>query len=210
MSTTPLASPPLSVTPSDRMAAMSGLLAQNWWALALRGAMGIVFGVLAIALPGVTLATLVILFAAYMLVDGVFAIVAAVKAAGKGRRWGFLALEGVADIAAGAVALLWPAISVLVFVYLVAFWSILSGILLLGAAFRLDAAHGRWWMAISGAFSVIFGIAVLLAPGAAALAMTLWLGAYAVVFGVMLLVLAFRLRSRHTGRTDMTARPAAL
>ena len=208
MSTSPLASPSPA---ADRMAAMSGLLAQNWWALALRGAMGILFGVLAVALPGVTLATLVLLFAAYMLVDGVFAIVAAVRAAGKGRRWGLLALEGVADIAAGLVAFVWPAISVLVFVYLVSFWSILSGILLLAAAFRLDATHGRWWMGFSGAFSVIFGIAVLLAPGVAALAMTLWLGVYAIVFGAMLLALAFRLRSRHTGRIgDATARSAAL
>jgi uncharacterized membrane protein HdeD (DUF308 family) len=179
-----------------RSSAMSALLAQNWWAVALRGAFAILFGVIALVTPGVTIASLVLLFAAYMLVDGVFAIVSAVRAAAHHERWGLLVLEGVCDIAAGAIALVWPGITVLTFVFLSAAWAILSGGLMLGAAFRLAKDHGRWWLALGGIVSIVWGLLLIVAPGAAALVMTWWLGAYALMFGIMLLVLGFQLRGR--------------
>lgn len=178
-----------------RNAALRRSLAQNWWAIALRGGFAVGFGLLTFLLPEITIATLVILFAAYMLADGVFAIVAGVKAAQRHERWGSLVLEGVANILAGVVAILWPAITVLVFVYLVAFWSVVSGILMIMAAVKLTGAHGRWWMAVAGALSVGFGLILALTPIAGAVVLTIWLGAYAVVFGVMLLVASFRLRA---------------
>ena len=122
--------------------AMSALLAQNWWAVALRGVFAILFGLIALVMPGVTIASLVLLFAAYMLVDGVCAIISAVRAASRHERWGLLVLEGVADIAAGAIALMWPGITVLTFVFLSAAWAVISGGLMLGAAFRLAKDHG--------------------------------------------------------------------
>src|SRR5437763_9231223 len=118
-----------------RASAMSALLAQNWWAVALRGVFAVLFGLIALFMPGVTIASLVLLFAAYMLVDGIFAIVSAVRAAAHHERRGLLVLDGVCDIAAGAIALAWPGITVLTFVFLSAAWAILSGGLMLGAAF---------------------------------------------------------------------------
>ncbi|MBV8574495.1 MAG: DUF308 domain-containing protein, partial [Acetobacteraceae bacterium] len=87
---------------------MSAALARNWWAVVLRGVFAIIFGLIALALPGLTIASLVLLFAVYMLVDGVFAIISAVRAAAHHERWGFLILEGVLDILAGLAALLVP------------------------------------------------------------------------------------------------------
>jgi uncharacterized membrane protein HdeD (DUF308 family) len=190
---------------SARDAALSSVLAQNWWAVALRGAFAILFGLLTFVMPGVTLATLVIVFAAYMFVDGIFAIVSGVRAAQRGGRWGLLILEGAANILAAVVALVWPVITVLVFVYLIAAWSIVSGAFMAVAAFRLHQTHGRWLMAIAGVFSIIFGVLVALSPIAGALVLTLWLGAYALVFGVMLVALGFKLRSHRFGPTAPSA-----
>ena len=183
--------------PSD---AMSAGLARNWWLIALRGALAILFGIVAILLPGPTLAALVLLFAAYMVVDGVLAIVAAVRAARRHERWGWLIFEGIVDLAAAAVAFLWPVATIFAFVLLMGAWAIVSGVLLWAAAFRLTQAHGRWLMAFGGVVSTIWGFLLILWPGLGALALTWWMGAYAVIFGVALLVLAFRLRRRaHEG-----------
>jgi uncharacterized membrane protein HdeD (DUF308 family) len=173
---------------------MSALLAQNWWAIALRGVLGIVFGIIALLMPGVTIAALVLWFAAYMLVDGIFAIVAGVRAAARHERWGALIFEGIVDLIAGAIAVFMPIATILAFVYLNAAWAIVSGVLMLVAVFRLSPTHGKWLLALAGIFSVIWGVLVAIAPIAGALVMTLWLGAYALVFGVALLALGLRLR----------------
>jgi len=180
----------------SRMDVMSNLLARNWWAVALRGIFAILFGLAALLLPVATVATLVLLFAAYMLVDGVFAIVAGVRAAAKHERWGLLILEGIVDLLAGAAALLLPGLTVLVVVTLLGIWAVITGALLLVAAFRLHGAHGRWLLALSGLVSLVWGVLLWLSPVAGALVLTWWLGGYALVFGVLLLVLAFRLRGR--------------
>jgi uncharacterized membrane protein HdeD (DUF308 family) len=176
--------------------AMSARLAQNWWAMALRGVFAILFGLVAVLLPGVTLASLVLLFGAYMLVDGIFAIAAGIKAAARHERWGALLLEGIVDLIACAIAFVWPLATVLAFVILMAAWAVVSGVLLLSAAFRLHAAHGKWFMGFGGAVSIAWGILLFLWPIAGAVVLTLWMGAYALFFGVTLLILAFRLRSR--------------
>jgi uncharacterized membrane protein HdeD (DUF308 family) len=130
--------------------AMSRVLIANWWLLALRGLLGVIFGVVALAFPGSTILALVLLFSAYALVDGAFSVVAAIRAARQGQQWGLLTLQGVASIAAGVIAFLWPAITVLAFVLLIAAWSIVSGVLFVTAAFRVDDNHERWWLAIGG------------------------------------------------------------
>ena len=175
---------------------MSAALARNWWAVVLRGVFAILFGVIALLLPGVTIAALVLLFAAYMLVDGIFVIVAAVRAARRHERWGWLVLEGIADLAAGAVAFLWPLLTVVAFVFLMAAWAIVSGALLTAAAFRLNFPHGRGWMLFGGVVSLIWGILLLIWPLTGALVLTWWMAGYALFFGGALLVLAFRLRAR--------------
>jgi uncharacterized membrane protein HdeD (DUF308 family) len=175
---------------------MSAQLARNWWALALRGVFGIIFGIIALALPGVTITALILWFAAYMIVDGIFAIVAGVRAALRHQRWGALILEGIVDLIAAAIALLAPIATLLAFVWLTAAWAIVSGVLLLGAVSRLHRTHGKWLMALSAVVSVLWGFLLIIAPIPGAVAMTWLLGAYALIFGIAMLVFAFRLRRR--------------
>jgi uncharacterized membrane protein HdeD (DUF308 family) len=183
-------------TDPHRSEAMCALLAQNWWAVALRGVFAVLFGLIALFVPGATILSLVLFFSAYMLVDGIFGIVAAVRAARRGERWGLLILEGVLNIAVGGIAFLMPGLTVVAFVLLLAAWSLVSGGLMLGAAFRLSREHGRWWLALGGIVSVVFGILLAIAPIIGAVVLTWWLGAYALMFGIALLVLAFKLRAR--------------
>ena len=203
--TTPARADAAAMPGSDaaRNEAMCALLAQNWWAVALRGVFAILFGLIALFVPGATILSLVLFFSAYMLVDGVFGIVSGVRAARKGERWGLLVLEGIANIAVGIIALLWPGLTAVAFVLLLAAWSIVSGGLMLGAAFRLSQAHGRWWLALGGVVSIVFGVLLVIAPVIGAVVLTWWLGAYALVFGAMLLAAAFKLRGRKDDRAPM-------
>jgi uncharacterized membrane protein HdeD (DUF308 family) len=172
------------------------LLAQNWWAFAIRGVLGIIFGLIAIFQPGVTMLSLVLVFSAYAFVDGTFAIIASVRAAWRHERWGFLVLEGIVNIIAAALAFLWPAITVVSFVFLVGTWAIVSGGLMLSAAMRLSGDHGRWWLVLGGLASVIYGALLIFAPFVGAVVLTWWLGAYAIVFGFALMAVAIKLYQR--------------
>ena len=183
-----------------RCDALSEVLAESWWAVGLRGLLGVAFGLIALLVPAAAILSLVLLFAAYMFVDGVFAIASGIKAARNGERWGLLLLEGIVDIAAGAVAFFWPAITAVAFVLLIAVWAIVSGALMLAAALSLNLDHGRWWLALGGIASLIFGVVLIIAPVVGAVVLTWWLGAYALVFGVLLLVLAFQLHSRQEAK----------
>jgi len=174
--------------------AMNAMLARNWWVMALRGVCAVLFGLIALLLPGVTITSLVLLFAAYMLVDGVFAIIAGVRAATRRERWWPFILEGVIDLAAGVVAVVAPIATILAFVWLSGAWAVVSGVMMIAAAVRLRASHGKWWLGFGGLVSVVWGILLFVAPIEGAVAMTWWLGAYALVFGGALIVLAFRLR----------------
>jgi uncharacterized membrane protein HdeD (DUF308 family) len=173
------------------------LLSRNWWALALRGLAAVLFGILAFAWPGITLFVLVVFFGAYMLVDGIFAIVAAVRAAGDGARWWLMLLEGILGVAVGLVAFFWPGLTALALLYLIAAWAIVTGIMEIAAAIRLRReVVGEWALILGGALSVLFGALLVVIPARAGLLSLTWLiGAYAVVFGVLQVVLAFRVRS---------------
>ena len=128
--------------------ALSEVLAERWWAVGLRGLLAIIFGLLCLLTPGIAVGALVLLFAVYMLVDGVFAIISGIRAARSGERWGLLILEGVVDLAAGALAVIWPAITLVALVWIVAIWAIVSGALMLAAAFALNPDYGRWLLAL--------------------------------------------------------------
>ena len=169
-------------------------LARNWWALALRGVAAIAFGLLALLWPGITLWVLVLYFAAYMLVDGIFAILTGLRAAQRHRRWWPLILEGVFDLVAGAIAFLWPQIALLGFIYVAAAWAILSGIALLLAAIRLQRAYGEATLLIGGLLSLAWDILVFFWPIAGELALAWWIAAYALLFGVFMLTFALSLR----------------
>src|SRR5215217_4842888 len=152
--------PPGTVTPTGLISAD---LARNWWAVALRGVMGIIFGIIALVMPAATMLSLVLVFAAYMLIDGILAIVAAVRAARHREKWVWLTLEGVVNIVTAALAVLLPGLTVVVFVLLIAFWALLSGGLMLGAAFRLQPDHGRGWLIFGGIISIIYGALLMVA-----------------------------------------------
>jgi uncharacterized membrane protein HdeD (DUF308 family) len=172
------------------------ILSRNWWALALRGLAAILFGILAFAWPGLTLFVLVIFFGAYLLVDGIFAIVAAVRAAGEEARWWLLLIEGVLGVGAGLVAFFWPGLTALALLYLVAAWAIVTGIMEIVGAIRLrQEIVGEWALILSGVLSFIFGVLLVVIPARAGLLSLTWLiGIYAIAFGVIMLVLAFRVR----------------
>ncbi|HEY3358932.1 MAG TPA: HdeD family acid-resistance protein [Polyangia bacterium] len=171
-------------------------LTDRWWALALRGAAGVIFGVLTFVAPAASLFALVVLFGVYALVDGGFNLVMAYRDARGGRRWGVLVFEGIVSVAAGVVTLIWPGISALALLFVIASWAIVTGAFEIAAAIRLrKQIRHEWLLALSGALSVVFGVLLFLRPGAGALAVTVLIGAYAVVFGALLMGLGFRLRS---------------
>jgi uncharacterized membrane protein HdeD (DUF308 family) len=171
-------------------------LAANWWAMVLRGLAGIAFGIMAFAWPGITLFALVFLFAGYCLVDGIFNIVAAVRAMGQHERWGILVLEGLVGVAAAVITVTWPAITTFALVYVIAAWAVVTGVLEIAAAVRLRRViTGEWLLILSGVLSLIFGFLLVASPLAGALVISWWVGAYAFIFGVTMVALGFRLRS---------------
>ncbi len=181
-------------------------LAGNWWALALRGVAAVVFGVLAFVVPAISLAGLVLLFGAYAIVEGVFNLVAAMRGVD---RWWTLLIEGLVSIAAGIISFAWPGLTALALVYVIAAWAIVTGVFDVVAAVRLRARiTNEGWLIAAGVLSVVFGLLVALFPGPGALAIVFWIGAYAIVFGAMLVGLAFRLRSWMTEERPPVARAA--
>lgn len=177
--------------------ALNMALVRNWWAVAIRGVAGIIFGVIALLMPAAAMLTLAWLFSAYLLVDGVFAIIAAIRAAERHQRWTLLAAEGVLDLVMGTIIWIAPGLSILAAVLIMAGWALITGALMLVSSFRLHGAHGRLWLALGGCVSLLWGVVLAAAPMTGAVVLTWWLGIYALVFGVTLLVLAFRLRARH-------------
>ena len=187
---------------------MTTVLARNWWALAVRGVLAVLFGLIAFVVPGVTLAAIVLLFGAYAVIDGILAIVAAVRALERHERWGGLLVEGVVDLIAGVIAFVWPAATALALLFLVAFWAIVTGVLEIVAAIRLRKdIKGEWLLILNGVLSLLFGAVLLALPGAGLLVIVWWIGAYAIVFGILLIALAFKLRGRHQAVPTTTGAP---
>ena len=167
----------------------------SWWALVLRGLAAMAFGILAFLWPHITVTALVFLWGAYALVDGVFAIAAGIKSYEKSKRWWVLLLEGLLSVAAGVLAFVIPGITALVLLLLIAAWAIVTGAFEIGAAIQLRKyITGEWLLALAGVASVLFGFALLINPNAGAIAVVWLIGAYAVLFGLLLAALGFRLK----------------
>jgi uncharacterized membrane protein HdeD (DUF308 family) len=173
-------------------------LTRYWWTLVVRGVVAVLFGLAALIWPEVTLRVLVLLFGFYAVVDGLLAL-AVVLVGGRlpsGRR-GWLIVEGVIGIAAGVFTFLWPGITTLVLLYLIAVWAVVTGLLELAAAVVLRRElRGEWLLALAGVLSVAFGVLLAARPGEGAVAVVWVIGVFAVVFGVALLALGIRLRRR--------------
>jgi uncharacterized membrane protein HdeD (DUF308 family) len=169
-------------------------LARNWWLILLRGICAIIFGLLAITWPGLSLFTLIILYGVFALFDGGFAIGAAIMGDTPAPRW-WLALVGVLGIAAGAVTLAWPGITGLVLLFFIAGWAIASGVFQIVGAIRLrKEINDEWLLIASGVVSVLFGILILMFPGAGALSLAFVIGIFALVYGFLLVGFAMNLR----------------
>lgn len=173
---------------------MATILIGNWWALALRGVVAILFGIIAIVWPAVTAAALIVLFAVYVLIDGVFTIVAAVRAARHHARSGPLLLEGILDLIIAAICFLWPMTALVALVYLIAIWAVITGIALIAAGIAFIRLNGEWLLILCGLISLLLGIILLIQPAAGVVALSWWFGIYALLFGFALLSAAFRLR----------------
>lgn len=180
-------------------------LTRSWWILAVRGLAAVIFGLLALVWPEITVLALVLVFGAYAFVDGVFALVAAVRGrqlAGGSRAW--LVLEGLLGIGAGIVAVVWPDITALALLWVIAFWAVLTGVLEIVAAIRLRSVlDNEWLLVVAGALSIVFGLILIIWPESGAVGLVWLIGIYAIVFGIVLLGLALRLRS--LGRRLTTA-----
>jgi uncharacterized membrane protein HdeD (DUF308 family) len=170
-------------------------LAQNWWAIVLRGLCAVLFGVGAFVWPGITLAVLVLLYGAYALVEGALAVAWAVMGRREGAfPWGLL-LAGLAGIAIGVITFMSPGITAVALVYLIAAWAVLRGVFEIIAAVQLrKEIENEWLLGLSGLLSVGLGLFLFAAPGAGAIAVLWWIGAFAIVFGVLEIILGFRLK----------------
>ena len=175
---------------------MVGMLTRNWGWIALRGAVAILFGLLTLFRPAITLATLIMLFGAYALIDGIFMVVSAIANRHGEPRWGTLLVGGLLGIAAGVATYTWPGITAAVLLAVIAVWAILMGIFEVAAAIRLrKLIDGEWALIFAGVLSVAFGVFLVMRPAAGALAVVLWIGVYALISGIALLSLGFRLRN---------------
>jgi uncharacterized membrane protein HdeD (DUF308 family) len=173
-----------------------GTLARNWWVVLLRGIAGILFGLATFFAPGISLAALVLVFGAFAFADGILAIITAIRRRGSSNRWWMMLLHGLVGVAVGVVTFIWPDITALALVYLIAAWALVTGGLEIAAAIRLrKVISGEWLLILSGLAAVALGIVLVFFPEPGALALVLLIGAYALVSGVLLIALAFRLRS---------------
>lgn len=171
-------------------------LAQNWWLVVLRGILAILFGLSAFVWPEITLLTLIVLFGVYAIVDGLVAVGTGLARTKESPRWWAFLLEGLIGIGAGVVALIWPGLATLVLIYMIAVWAVFTGILEIAAAIRLrHEITNEWVLGLGGVISIALGILLFVQPAAGSLAIVWTIAAYALIFGVLLVILGFRLRN---------------
>jgi uncharacterized membrane protein HdeD (DUF308 family) len=181
-------------------------LAKGWWLLLLRGIAAIAFGVLAFLWPGLTLVTLVLLYGAFALVDGVLSLVAAFTGSAKPVPTWWLVVVGLLGIAAGAVTFLWPGITAVLLVLFIGAWALVHGIFeIIGAIQLRKEIDNEWMLILGGVLSVLFGAIILIAPGAGALGLVWAIAAYSIVFGITFIGLSLRLRKHSHGAASPSA-----
>lgn len=187
---------------------MDRLLKRSWWALALRGVAAILFGLLAVMWPGITLLVLVGFFAAYAFITAAVSMYAAVKNRQSDKGWWLLLLLGLVAFASGVLSLIYPAVTALVLVLLMGANALVTGVLDIAMAVRLrKAIRNEWLLGLAGLVSIVFGAMVMIFPGAGAIAMVWLVSFYAVLTGVLLLALAVRMRSSATAATGTGSTP---
>jgi uncharacterized membrane protein HdeD (DUF308 family) len=177
------------------------LLARNWWMFLLRGILALIFGGFALFLPRVAFLSLVLVFGAFALIDGIFAIISAFTSNAKSENWWWIILEGAFGILIGILTVIQPAAMGQAWLWVIGFWAVVTGLFEIITAIRLrKLIEGELWMILAGLASVIFGILVFIYPGSGAFAIGLVLGIYAIIFGITLIAFSLRLRSHVVGR----------
>jgi uncharacterized membrane protein HdeD (DUF308 family) len=191
---------------------MLDVLTRYWWVVALRGVLALLFGLVALVWPDITIIVLVALFGAYVLADGVIALGTALFGGAQAtRRRGWLIFESVTGIAAGVIAFIWPDITTLALLLVIAAWALITGVVEIVAAIRLRRElEGEWLLAVSGVASIVFGLLLVIRPSAGAVAVVWLIGAYAILFGAALVALGLRLRKVHHGGTYSSSHQSAL
>ena len=193
---------------------MLELASRYWWVVLLRGLLAIGFGIVALIWPGITILVLVILFGAYALFDGVLDVVMAIggKGADEARLDGgeraWLAVMGVIGVGAGIIAFVWPGITAVALLWVIAFWAILSGILEIVTAWRLRAELTNEWMwVLAGFLSIALGVLLIAQPATGAVALVIWIGIFAIAWGIALTILSFRVKGLGVAAASTTTDP---
>lgn len=172
---------------------MLELLSRRWQLVVLRGVVAVLFGIVAIAWPGITVLALALLFGAYTLLDGISALV---MGFGPGTDRAYMIALGVLGVAAGLIALVWPQITVIVLLVIIAVWAIVAGVTQIAAAIRLrKVIRNEWFLALSGAVVLVLGVLLIVQPAEGAIALITAIAAFALAWGIVLIVLGFRLRT---------------
>src|SRR3990170_6797892 len=167
-------------------------LARWWWTFILRGILAIAFGVLAFFAPGIGIAMLVGLFAAWALIDGAMCLYTGIRTRETDRSWWLEVLEGIVSIAAGVIALLFPVLAAEVLVIIIGVWAVVTGVFQIWAAIRLrERIKGEFWLGLAGVASILFGVILFVYPAAGALSLVWLIGSFAIVFGVFLIILGW-------------------
>ncbi len=175
--------------------ARNEFLEARWWALALRGLFGVIFGIICFTSPAVAAFSLLLVFGIYSIADGLAGLAASIGQARRGERWVWLAIEAVASLVIGILVLVMPALSIVALFLIIAIKTLITGVFLLMASIKLDGEHGQGFLAVAGAVSLIFAAILFLAPLFGAKVLIWWIGLWAVLFGVALIALGFTLRS---------------
>lgn len=171
-------------------------LADFWWTLVVRGAIAILFGIVAWVWPELTVTTLTILFGAWLFVDGIFEIISAFANRDRVNSVWPLVLSGVINIIVGLIVLFWPGLGAIALMYMIAIWAILTGLLAIVAAIELrKRIENEWAIGLTGVLSIIFGVLVMIFPGDGAVALVWVIGIWAIVIGIGLIAAGFRLKS---------------
>lgn len=170
-------------------------IGRHWGWVALRGVVAILFGLMAMFMPAITLSALVLVWGAFALADGVLALIAGIRIRERGKPLWALIIVGLLGVAAGIVTFLWPGLTALILLYIIAIWALVTGVFQIVAAIRFrKEIRNEWFLALSGLVSILFGAMLVLQPGAGALALVWVIGIYAVFFGILLLVFSLRLK----------------
>jgi uncharacterized membrane protein HdeD (DUF308 family) len=174
---------------------LSTILSLTWWVLLLRGLFAITFGIITLLQPTITLALLLLFFAFYTLSDGILGVWTAIAGRKEDENWWVLLLWGLVGIVVGILTIMAPSLTVLALLFYIAIWAIATGVLEIVAAIRLrKEIEGEWLLVLGGVASVVFGILLMAQPGAGAISLVWLIASFAIIFGIILSLLAFKVR----------------